>query len=201
MYSVSTLVYKLETRKKIRTDGIRLSDGQDINNIDETGYTHLGMLETDKFTGKEMNEKFSKEYLRWLRLILRLKLNGSNKIMAVNTWAVSVMGYGAGILKWNTDELKNLYRRTRKFMTMHEALHPKMMLIGYIVAAKWEMGGRGLISCERCIKIEENNLRWYVRNSKGPLIEGVKGSETIELNNSVNKKEFKQSWMWEKKKT
>ena len=81
MYSVSTLVYKLETRKKIRTDGIRLSDGQDINNIDETGYTHLRMLETDKFTGKEMNEKFSKEYLRWLRLILRLKLNGRNKIM------------------------------------------------------------------------------------------------------------------------
>ena len=106
------------------------------------------MLDTDKFTGKEMNKKFSKEYLRWLRLILRLKLNGRNKIMAVNTWAVSVMGYGAGILKWNTDELKNLDRRTRKFMTMHETLHPKMMLIGYIVAAKCEMGGRGLISCE-----------------------------------------------------
>ena len=159
------------------------------------------MLDTDKFTGKEMNEKFSKEYLRWLRLILRLKLNGRNKIMAVNTWAVSKMGYGAGILKWNTDELKNLDRRTRKFMTMHKTLHPKMMLIGYIVAAKCEMGGRRLISCERCKKIEENNLRWYVRNSKGPLIEGAKATETIELKNSVNKKEFKQSWMWEKKKT
>ena len=24
--------------------------------------------------------------------------------MAVNTWATSVMRYGAGILKWNTDE-------------------------------------------------------------------------------------------------
>ena len=28
--------------------------------------------------------------------------------MAVNTWAVSVMSYGAGILKWSTDELKSL---------------------------------------------------------------------------------------------
>ena len=26
--------------------------------------------------------------------------------MAVNTWVASVMRYGAGILKWNTDELK-----------------------------------------------------------------------------------------------
>ena len=53
---------------------------------------------------KEMKEKFSKEYLQWLRLTLRLKLNGRNKIVAVNTLAASVMRYGAGILKWNTNE-------------------------------------------------------------------------------------------------
>ena len=47
--------------------------------------------------------------------------------------------------------------------------------------------------------MEENNLGWYVRNSVEPLIEGVKEAETIEYNNTVNKKEFKQSWMWEKK--
>ena len=41
--------------------------------------------------------------------------------------------------------------------------------------------------------MEENNLRWYVKNSVKPLIEGVKAAETIEYNDSVNKKEFKQS--------
>ena len=45
--------------------------------------------------------------------------------MAVYTWAVSVMRYAAGILKWNTDELKSLYRRTRKFIAMHGTLHAK----------------------------------------------------------------------------
>ena len=35
------------------------------------------------------------------------------------------MRHGAGILRWNTDELKSFDRRTRKSMTMHEALHPK----------------------------------------------------------------------------
>ena len=72
-----------------------------MKDIDETGYTYLGILETDKIKEKEMKEKFSKEYLRRLRLILRSKLNGRNKIMAFNIWAASVMRYGAGILKWN----------------------------------------------------------------------------------------------------
>ena len=70
-----------------------------MKDIDETGYTYLGILETDKIKEKEMKEKFSKEYLRRLRLILRSKLNGRNKIMAVDTWAFSVMRYGARILK------------------------------------------------------------------------------------------------------
>ena len=187
----------MERGKVIRTDGIRLPDGQHMKDIDETGYTYLGILETDKIKEKEMKEKFSKEYLRRLRLILRSKLNGRNKIMAVNTWAVSVMRYGAGILKWNTDELKSLDRRTRKFMTMHGALHPKSDIDRVYLSR--EMGGRGLISCEGCIRMEENNLGWYVRNSVEPLIEGVKAAETIEYSDTVNKKEFKQSWMREKK--
>ena len=65
--------------------------------------------------------------------------------MAVNTWAVSVMRHGVGILKWSTDELKRLERRTRKFMTMHGALHPKSDVDRvYLIR---EMGGRGSTSC------------------------------------------------------
>ena len=89
----------MERGKVIKTDDIRLPDVQHMKDIDETGYTYLWILETDKIKEKEMKEKFSKEYLRWLRLILRSKLNGRNKIMAVDTWAFSVMRYGARILK------------------------------------------------------------------------------------------------------
>ena len=91
-----------------------------------------------------MKEKFRKQYLQWfLRLILRLKLNGRNKIMAVNTWVVSVMRCSAGILKWNSEKLKSLDRRTRKVMIMNECMEPyipKVMLIGYILEGKWEEG-------------------------------------------------------------
>ena len=75
----------MERGKVIRTDGIRLPNGQDMKDIDKAGCTYLGILETDKIKEKEIKEKFSKECLRWLRLILRSKLNGRNRIMGANT--------------------------------------------------------------------------------------------------------------------
>ena len=51
-----------------------------------------------------MKEVFRREYLRQVYLVMKSKLNGRNKIMAINAWAVSLMRYGAGILKWNKNE-------------------------------------------------------------------------------------------------
>ena len=72
----------MESKKVARADDIRLLDRQDMKDIDEAGYIYLGILKTGKFEKKEMKKKFSEEYLRQLRMILRLKLNGRNKIMA-----------------------------------------------------------------------------------------------------------------------
>ena len=82
-------------------------------------------------------------------------------------------------------------------MTMHGALHPKSDVRRVYLSR--DMGGRGLISCEGCIRMEQNNLGWYVKNSIEPLIEGAKAAETIEYNDTVNKKGVKQRWMREKK--
>ena len=82
-------------------------------------------------------------------------------------------------------------------MTIHGALHP-ISDIERVYLSR-EMGERGLIGCEGCISMEENNLGSYVRNSVEPLIEGVKVAETTEYNDTVSQKEFKQRWMSEKK--
>ena len=82
-------------------------------------------------------------------------------------------------------------------MTMHGALHPKSDVRRVYLSR--DMGGRGLISCEGCIRMEQNNLGWYVKNSIEPLIEGAKAGETIEYNDTVNKKGFKQTWMRERR--
>ena len=56
---------------------------------------------------------------------MKCRLNGKNKIIQINTWAVSLMGYGKGIMKWKKNKLDEIDRNTRKVMTMNKELHAK----------------------------------------------------------------------------
>ena len=94
---------------------------------------------------------------------MKSQLNGKNKIKAANTWAVSLMKYGAGTIKWNKEELQEIDRKPRKIVTMNKELHPRSDVARIYVPR--EKGGRGLISFESCVGREEINLSWYVRNS------------------------------------
>ena len=73
-------------------------------------------MEYDRVKEQEMKDKFGNEYFMRAKLILKNKLNGRNKIMALNTWAVSILRYGAGILKWNKNELQEIDGKTRTFI-------------------------------------------------------------------------------------
>ena len=48
-----------------------------------------------------------------------------NKIIAINTWVVSLMLYGAGIVKWTKNELDEIDRKSRKVLTLNKELHPR----------------------------------------------------------------------------
>ena len=54
---------------------------------------------TDRVKEKDMNDILKYEYLRILKLVINSKLNGGNKIKAVNTWAVAVLRYGGGVIR------------------------------------------------------------------------------------------------------
>ena len=53
-------ILSMETGEVIRTNGIRLLDEKDMQDIDDTDYTYLGIFETDRVKEKEMKEKSSK---------------------------------------------------------------------------------------------------------------------------------------------
>ena len=81
------------------------------------------------------------------------------------------------MIDWKVDELKELDRKARKMMTLHGALHPKSDVDRlYLLRQK---GGKGLISCEMCVKAEENNLAWYIKNSNERLMEGVRKTKIL----------------------
>ena len=182
-------VIVMKKGKMVRFDGIQLPNEEVMKSIDEKGYTYLGVIEMDEIKEQEMKKIVITEYKRRLRLVLRSKLNGKNKIKAINTWAVALLRYGAGIINWKVEELKSLDRTTRKTLTMYGALHPKSDVDRLYVKRK--EGGRGLINIEGCVKSEENNLGLYVRDSEEDLLKGVKIVGIIETENIMEKEEFK----------
>ena len=95
-------------------------------------------------------------------------------------------------------------RKTRKFMTIHGALHPKSDVDRIYVPR--EKGGRGLICCEGCIRAEENSLGWYINHSPEQLLQLTKDSEVIGTESCTEPHEFKKVAMdelrnaWREKK-
>ena len=120
---------------------MELPNCEAIREVEQEGYTYLGIVELDKIKENKMKDKSIREYERRMRLILRSKLNGRNKVAAMNTWAVAIVRYCTGILDCKDRELKCLDRGTRKLMTMHEAFHPKSNVERLYL--KRHDGGRG----------------------------------------------------------
>ena len=95
-------ILTMKRGKVVRCEGIilMLPNNEVMKEVEKEGYTYLGIVELDKIKENEWKKKTIKEYKRRLLLILKSKLNGKNKITAINTWAVAVFRYGAGILQW-----------------------------------------------------------------------------------------------------
>ena len=136
--------------KIVKSEGIKLPDGEIMKQVGRGGYTHLGIIELDKIKKTEMKGKITKEYKQRQRLILTSKLNGRNKVTTINSWALAIFRYGVGIIQWKASEVKDLDRKSRKTMTTYGGLHPKSNIDRFYV--KRTEGGRGLISVERCIR-------------------------------------------------
>ena len=112
-----------------------------------------------------MKEKVRKEYYRRKRKVLESKLNGGNVIKAMKTWAVAAVRYTAWILDWTVSELREMDRKTRKLMTINRALNPKADVDRLYVSR--DEGGRGMVSIEECVRIEECSLSDYMKRIEG----------------------------------
>ena len=93
--------------KILKSEGIKLPDGEVMKQVGQEGYTYLSIIELDKIKKTKMKEKITKEHKRRQKLVLKSKLNGRNKVMTINTWAVAIFRHGAGLILWKTSELKN----------------------------------------------------------------------------------------------
>ena len=142
----------MEKGKIVKSAGTKLPDGKVIKSLqDGESYKYLGIFEADKFLEEKMKLNISKEYIIWIRKVVKSKLNGGSLVRGVKTWAISLLRYSAAFVSWRKSKLQTIDRKTRKLFTVYGALHPRSDVDRLYIPR--EEGGRGLISIEDCVEL------------------------------------------------
>ena len=113
---------------------------------------------------------------------MQSKLYGRNQIQAINTFALPVLTYLAGVIKFTQDEKQKSDTKTRKQFTMHRSFHPRADIDRLYIPRK--MGGRGLISVEDSMNKEENSIAYYAQTTTEPIL-GL--TKEFQINNTPAK--------------
>ena len=128
-------------------------------------YTYLGVYESVSIDAPLNKERVTKEYKRRVKKVWNSELNGSNKIIAYNTFAVALLLPTTGILDWNKKEIKDLDVATRKIMSMSGSFH-KASDVNRLYADR-KIGSRGLKNIEDSFEAGTIGLMDYLKGRKG----------------------------------
>ena len=146
------------TRGKLTTcDGLIVSEDTVIPALNaHNSYKYLGVFELDQLKDKFMKEIIIATYRKRVRRLLKSALNGRNLILAINMWALPLIRYTAGILKWSQLELKQLDISTRKLLTLYKCFNVNDDVDRLYVSR--QQGGHGLLSVEDTVHHEQLSL-------------------------------------------
>ncbi|WP_229833152.1 RNA-directed DNA polymerase [Streptomyces narbonensis] len=126
---------------------------------EEEMYKYLGFLQSQQTDHHTMKQNLKTDYTSRLTKLLRTKLNGRNMIKAINTFAVPVLTYSFGVVKWTKRELKELQARTNRLLTKYHYHHPKAA--SERVTLPRSAGGRGLIDLHELHTNQTFKLKTY----------------------------------------
>ena len=170
-------ILELRRGNLVRTEEIDLGEEGTIKEADPTGYKYLGILQLDQILEKQMKNKVKNEYFRRVKKICRSKLNSGNLIDAINSWAVGVVRYGAGIISWTKEEVREMDRKTRKILNLHRAFHSRSNVNRLYLPRK--KGGRGLQGIEDSVGAECASLCEYLYDSDEPMLIEARNENVI----------------------
>ncbi|XP_078808275.1 uncharacterized protein LOC144994388 [Oryzias latipes] len=132
--------------------------------INKTGYGYQlrnGPTSVTSSTWMTSSYMLTAKYLQRVSQVLRSQLNGKNKTRAINSYALPVIRYSAGIIRWPKEEIQTTDVKTRKLLTMHGGFHPKSSTPRLYGSHKEE--GRGPVSMEATIQDETSKMHEYIK--------------------------------------
>lgn len=135
----------------------------------EETYKYLGAAQNQHIDHTELKKQFVEKYKARVTKILNTKLSSKNLITALNSWAIPVLTYTFGILKWSDADLNDLDRLTRSLMTKFRCLHTNSSVKRLYLPRK--IGGRGLINIYNLCRTQEQKMRQKLLISEDSLMQ------------------------------
>ena len=156
-------------------------------------YKYLGIAQNDTILHNQMKNKTKKEYFQRINAILKTEINAKNTTDAIKTYAMPILRYGFGVIRWTKNELRAIDTKTRKTLTKHGFHHPKSNTHRLYLSRKY--GGRGLIGATDCHQQECSALANYLNTAreKDPLVKIVKQTECRKINGIRKKGKYKRN--------
>ncbi|CAG4919909.1 unnamed protein product [Colias eurytheme] len=141
----------------------QLANHDTIETVDPAeGYKYLGYYQSQEIHHKDTKKLLQDNFRQRLHKILHTHLNAKNTIKAINTFAIPVLTYSFGIIRWTKSELATLQRIINTTMTKHRKHHPRAC-IQRLTLPKIE-GGRGIIDITNLHNKQITLLRAFFHN-------------------------------------
>lgn len=125
-------------------------------------YKYLGMKQNIRIDHSKAKEEIKKKFYNRMDAIIKTKLNSRNITKAINTFAIPLLTYTFGIVKWTTTELEDIQRKIRVKLTKYRMHHPKSAIERTML--KRNEGGRGILDIELIHKGQICRLKNYFHN-------------------------------------
>ncbi|KAJ8949922.1 hypothetical protein NQ318_007630 [Aromia moschata] len=131
----------------------------------------MGVCQDGRINHTQLKKEFQEKYKTRVTKLLNTLLSGGNLIKAINSWAVPVLTYSFGIVKWSVTDLDELDRLTRRLLTKFRHLHTNSSVIRLYLPRR--RGGRGLLNIKNQCLNQEASLRRKLLTNRDPLITAV----------------------------
>ncbi|KAI5747836.1 hypothetical protein M8J77_018995 [Diaphorina citri] len=122
-------------------------------------YRYLGMKQQLHISDTSLKKSYADSFYTRLNKVMKTELNSKNKIKAINTWAIPLLTYTFGILKWSNTDLETMNIKIRTIFTSFRIHHCHSALERiYLPISE---GGRGLLNLTALHDKQIINLRSF----------------------------------------